>query len=88
MHNVDEFIPRRSGISKKLSPRELVSRHKLDAKLVHCRAQFESYCDVHVEPDITNTMDPWIKWTICLGPTRNLQGSYKFLSLMTGKKVT
>ncbi len=32
-------FPVKSGISKKWSPRELVSRHKLDAKL-HCRAPF------------------------------------------------
>jgi hypothetical protein len=64
-----------------------VSRHKLDAKL-HCRSPFGSYCEVHVDPDITNTLDPRTKWAICMGPTGNLQGSYKFLSLATGKKVT
>ncbi len=64
-----------------------MSRHKLDAKL-HCRSAFGSYCEVHVDPDITNTLDPRTKWAICMGPTENLQGSYKFLSLATGKKVT
>ena len=64
-----------------------MSRHKLDAKL-HCRVPFGSYCEVHVDPEITNTMDPRTKWAICLGPTGNLQGSYKFLSLAMGKKVT
>jgi hypothetical protein len=77
----------KSGISKKWSPRKLVSRHKLDTKL-HCRSPFGSYCEVHVDPDITNTLDPRTKWAICTGPTRNLQGSYNFLSLATGKKVT
>jgi hypothetical protein len=80
-------FPVKSGISKKWSPHELVSRHKLDAKL-HCRSPFGSYCEVHVDPDITNTLDPRTKWAICMGPTGNLQGSYKFLSLATGKKVT
>jgi hypothetical protein len=64
-----------------------VSRHKLNAKL-HCRVPFGSYCEVHVDPEITNTMDPRTKWVICLGSTGNLHGSYKFLSLTTGKKVT
>jgi hypothetical protein len=64
-----------------------VSRHKLDAKL-HCRAPFRLYCEVHVDPEITNTMDPRTKWAVCLGPTGNLQGSYKCLSLAMGKKVT
>ena len=65
----------------------MVSRHKLDAKL-HCRAPFGSYCEVHVDPEITNTLEPRTKWEICMGPTGNLQGSYKFLSLATRKKVT
>ncbi len=33
-------------------------------------------------------MEPRTKWAICMGPTGNLLGSYKFLSLATGKKVT
>ncbi len=40
------FFPVRSGISEKWSPRELVSRTKLDAKL-HSRAPFGSYCETH-----------------------------------------
>ncbi len=35
-----------------------------------------------------NTLEPRTKWAICMGPTRNLQGSYKFLSLETIKEVT
>jgi hypothetical protein len=37
--------------------------------------------------DITNTMEPRTKWAICLRPTGNMQGSYKFMSLCTGKKI-
>ncbi len=83
-------FPVRSGISDKWSLCELVlvSRHKLDAKL-HYRALFRSYSEVHVDPEITNsTMDPRTKWAICLRPTGNQQGIYKFLSLTMGKKVT
>ncbi len=35
-----------------------------------------------------NTMEPRTRWAVCLGPTGNMQGNYKFLSLTTGKKVT
>jgi hypothetical protein len=42
---------------------------------------------VHTDPDITNTMEPRAKRGICLGPTGNMQGSYKFMSLSTGKKI-
>ncbi len=81
-------FPVKSGISKRWSPREIVSRHRrLDAKL-HCKVPFGAYCEVHVDPDITDTMEPRTRWAICLGPTGNMQGSYKFLSLMTEKKVT
>jgi hypothetical protein len=64
-----------------------VSWSKLDAK-VHCRAPFGSYCEVHIDPDITYTMDPRTEWALCLRPTRTLQGSYKLVSLATGKKFT
>ena len=30
---------------------------------------FIPYCEVHVDPDITNTMNPRTKWGICMGPT-------------------
>ncbi len=66
--------------------RAIVLRHKLDAKL-HCKAPVGSYCEVHVDPDITNTMEPRTKWAFCLGPTENRQGSYKFMSLTTGNKI-
>ncbi len=64
-------FPVRSGISEKWSPRELVSRTKVDAKL-HCKASFGSYCETHEDSDITNTLDPRNKWAICMGPTGNL----------------
>jgi hypothetical protein len=69
-------FPVKSDVSEKRSPRELISRHKLDAKL-HCKTPFGAYCEVHTDPDITNTMEPRTKWGICLGPTGNMQGSYE-----------
>jgi hypothetical protein len=77
----------KSGISEKWSRREIVSRHRLDAKL-HFKVPFGVYCEVHVDPDIMNRMEPRTIWGICLGPKGNMQGSYKFLSLTTRKKVT
>ena len=50
-------FPVKLGISEKWSPRKLVARQKLDAKH-HCKAPFGAYCEVHVDPDITNTMEP------------------------------
>ncbi len=56
LHYVDELLSVKiRHISKKWSPREIVSRHKLDAKL-NCKVPLGAYCEVHVNPDITNTM--------------------------------
>jgi hypothetical protein len=40
-----------------------------------------------MDPDTTNTTEPRMRWAICLGPTGNLQESYKFMSLSTGNKI-
>jgi hypothetical protein len=79
-------FPVKSGVSEKWSPRELILHHQLDAKL-YCKTPFGAYCEMHTDPDITNTMEPRTKWGICMGSTRNLQGNYKFMSLATGKKI-
>ncbi len=83
---LNAFPLKNSGVSANLSPRELVIRHKLDFKK-HCRAQFGSYCEVHDEPVPTNSMISRTTPAIVLGPTGNLQGTYKFFSLTTGKKI-
>jgi hypothetical protein len=79
-------FPVKSGVSEKWSPRELISRHWLDAKL-HCKTPSGAYCEMHKDPDITYTMEPRTKWGICMGPIGNLQGSYKFMSLTTRTKI-
>jgi hypothetical protein len=53
----------------------------------HCKTPFGAYCTMHTDLDITNKMEQRMRWGICLGPTRNLQGSCKFMSLTTGKKI-
>ena len=42
---------------------------------------------MHIDPDITNMLEPRTNWVISMGPTGNLQGSYKFLSLATGMEM-
>jgi hypothetical protein len=79
-------FPSKSGISETLSPREIVLRHKLDFKK-HCQAPFGSYCEAHDEPAPTNNMMSRSTPSIVLGPTGNLQGTYKFFSLTTEKKI-
>jgi hypothetical protein len=65
---------------------KIVYPHKLNfAK--HCKLPFRTYGKVHDKPTPTNTMVTRSTSAIVLGPTGNLQGTYKFLSLATGKKV-
>jgi hypothetical protein len=80
------LFPVKSGGPDKWSPMELVLRHQLDAKL-HCKTSFGASCKVHTDPDVTNTMELRTRWAICLRPTGNLQGSYSFMSLTTGKRI-
>ena len=69
-----------SGVSETLSPRKMVYWHKLDfAK--HCKSPFRTYCKVHDEPAPTNTMVTCSTLALVIGPTGNLQGTYKFLTL-------
>ncbi len=79
-------FPAKSGVSDTLSPREIIYRHKLNfAK--NCKSLFRTYCEVHDEPTPMNTMVTRSTPAIVLGPTGNLQGTYKFFSLAMGKKV-
>jgi hypothetical protein len=79
-------LPARFGVFETLSPHKIVYRHKLDfAK--YCRLPFGTYCEVHNEPMPTNSMVTRSPPTIKLDTTGNLQGTYKFFSLATGKKV-
>ena len=77
-------FPVKSGISQRYSPRELLLRWRLDYKK-HCRVEPGTYCEVHDEPVLTNTMMPRTHEATALGPTGNLQGSVKFYCTTTGR---
>ena len=74
-------FPAKNGISKSISPRQLLIGLALDYNK-HCRMPFGGYAHVNKEPTVTNDVnEPRTIGTICLGPTGNDQGSYKLLSL-------
>ncbi len=77
-------FPVKSGVSDKISPRELLLRWRLNYKK-HCRVEPGTYCEVHDEPTPTNTMAPRTHAAIALGRTGNLQGSVKFYCITTGR---
>jgi hypothetical protein len=75
-----------SGVSKTFSPRTIMTGTALDFNK-HCQIPFGAYAEVHEDNNITNTMTERTHPAICLGPIENFQGTYKFLSLKTGKRI-
>ena len=80
------MFPRRGGVSNHLSPRTLICGTALNY-LLQCRVPFGAYCEIHDERMPTNTMVSRTTPAIALGPTGNLQGTYKFYSLQSKKVV-
>ncbi|KAL7460404.1 hypothetical protein ACHAXS_000855 [Conticribra weissflogii] len=77
-------FPTKNVVYSSMLPREIVTRQSLDYSK-HCKAEFGSYCEVYDNPVLSNTLTPRTQPTVCLRPTGNLQGMYKFFSLQTGK---
>ena len=75
----------KSGKSQLSSRRKIVWRHWLDAAQ-HCKMPFGAYSEMHDEPHVTNLMQAKTHGAISIGPTRNMQGSFKFLCLEIEKK--
>jgi len=75
------------GISKTVSPMTLMTGQPLNYKR-HLALAFGQYCQVHEEELPRNSLLPRTRGAICLGPTGNLQGGYKFMALDTGKRIT
>jgi hypothetical protein len=75
------------GISETMSPRTIMTGMRANFA-THCCSLFGAYCEVHNENDPSNTMRPRTSQAIALNPTGNLQGSYYFMSLGTGKRIS
>lgn len=75
-----------NGISTTMSPRTIITGTTANYS-THCRVPIGAYCEVHNESNPSNTETPCTSYNIALNPTGNLQGSYRFLSLDTGKRI-
>ena len=65
----------------------MIKGRSVDAKL-HCRIPFGGYAQVHTPNGPTNNaLVSRTVGAIALGPTGNAQGTYKFMSLLTGKLI-
>jgi hypothetical protein len=73
-------FPPSSGVSNTYSPRTIMTGTTLEYNK-HYRLPFGTYVETHEENDPTNTIVERTRGSICLGPTANFQGSYKFSAL-------
>jgi hypothetical protein len=73
-------FPPKGRISNTISPKTIRTGETLDYK-THLSLQLGQYCQVH-EDDMPRTQD-----AICLGPSGNIQGGFKFMSLTSAKKI-
>ena len=80
-------VPRDASVSDTLSPMELLSGRSLDFKK-NCVLPPGAYCLVHEEGIPRNSMRERATGAIAIGPTTNLQGSYRFWSLKSGHIIT
>ena len=79
-------FPAKIVISKVYSPRDIVYENKLEFK-IHCRMELGDYAKVNDDPSPTNSMKSRARIVLGLEPQVNIQCSYKFLGMTTGKKL-
>ena len=75
-------LPPKDSFGNKLSPLTIVTGQKLDYKQ-HCCFQFGEYVQTHEEHN--NSMNPRTVGALALHPTGNAQGSFYFMSILTGR---
>jgi len=80
------FFPSKGGISDIYSPRTIMSGETLNFKK-HLSLKVGQYCQIHEEDEPRNSQLPRTQGAICLGPSENIQGGFKFMTLSTAKKV-
>ena len=77
--------PPKSGLSMKYSPCTIMTGKVIDLNKRR-KLHFGAYTQVHEDRNITNTPEERTQSEIRLGPTGNLQSTYKFFLLCTEKK--
>ena len=80
-------LPNRKGILPTMSPRKIITGLP-DPDYNSMRIEFGQYAQVFEERRQTSTTAPRTIGAIALNPTGNAQGSYYFLSLTTGARIS
>jgi hypothetical protein len=81
------YFPTKAGFSNHWSPRMIMAGKPLNYKK-DLALEFGAYCQVHAHHAPRNSMKARTEGGICLGPIGNEQGGFKFMSLLTGRKIT
>ena len=76
------MFPHPNGISQTMSPQSILTGHRIEYA-THCQLEFGEYVQTHEEHD--NSMQPRTIGALSLRPMWNVQGSYFFFSLTTGR---
>ena len=79
-------LPPKSGLSTTFIPHTIMTGKTLDWKNI--KLHFVAYAQVHEDRNVIDTIDQRTQGEICLVPIGNLQGTYNFFSLRTGKNQT
>ena len=79
-------FPPKGGISDTISPKTIMTGETLDYR-THLSLQLGQYCQVHEDDTPRNSQLPRTQGAICLGPSGNIQGGFKFMSLTSAKKI-
>ena len=75
------------GVSKVMSPEAIIKGREMNVAL-HCRIPFGGYAQVYArQVNTNNVMVSRTVGGISLGPTGNMQGTYKFISLETNRII-
>ena len=80
-------FPPKGGVSEYIIPCTLLTGVRFDYNC-HCKLAFGAYTQVHEENLKTNSQQARTLGAICIGTSVNLQGSYKFMNIRTGKRLT
>ena len=75
-----------AGISAVYSLHEILTGMKMNFKK-YCRLDFGKYVEVHDRPTPTNSLKSHTKLCVALGPICNLQGTFKFMDIITCMKL-
>ena len=80
------YFPTKGGISDSLVTNTIISGETLYFKN-HLHLHLGYYCQVHAEEIPQNSKYLRTKGAICLGPSGNLQGRYKFMVFNSGMRI-